>query len=69
MRSEDEIKELRKDCNHCKFHDYKQALEQIREINKEFFDMNYGFDEQGISEDVKEVAREIQDKINDLLGE
>ena len=45
----------------------ENALEEIREINKEFFDMNYGFDEQGISEDVKEVAREIQEKINEVL--
>ena len=46
---------------------YQQALEEIREINKWFFDMNYGFDEQGISEDVKNIAHEIQDKINEVL--
>ena len=40
----------------------------IEEINKWFFDMNYGFDEQGISYDVKEVAREIQNKINEGLS-
>ena len=48
---------------------YKTALEKIREINKEFFDMNYGFDEQGLSEDVKNIAHEIQDKINEVLNE
>ena len=46
----------------------RSALEEIRGINKWFFDMNYGFDEQGISYDVKEVAREIQNKINEGLS-
>lgn len=46
----------------------EKALEEIRGINNQFFDMNYGFDEQNISYDVKEVATEIQDKINEVIG-
>ena len=71
-----EIAELRKDCNHCNFHTYRSALEEIRELEKLAY-YSKGMPEEPLSQsdfildainNYEQRRIKILTKINEVLG-